>query len=97
MDQIHAGNPAIPQSPLIFEIGRKGPIELSIPANERATIAELSAELANYFQRYLLRIACFICFIAIGISLLVWPRFVTQVAPWSSEAKAEAEGIVPNA
>jgi hypothetical protein len=94
MDQIHAGNPAIPQSPLIFEIGRKGPIELSIPASERPTTAELSAELANFFQRYLVRIACFIYFIAIGISLVVWTRFVTRVAPASSEAKTEPEDIV---
>jgi hypothetical protein len=94
MDQIHAGNPAIPQSPLIFEIGRKGPIELSIPASERPTTAELSAELANFFQRYLVRIVCFIYFTAIGISLVVWTRFVTRVAPASSEAKTEPEDIV---
>jgi len=93
MDQLHTGDPAIPRSPLIFEIGRKGPQELSIPASERATIAELSAELAHFFRPYLPRIASLISFIAILVSLLVWTRLVTRVAP-ASEGEVEAEDLV---
>jgi hypothetical protein len=87
MGQIHRGDDAIPRSPFIFEIGRNGPTELSVPADEHLTIAQV----AHIFRPYLLRTVCFICFIALGILLLAWTRFVSRVQSEPSEAKAKAE------
>ena len=73
---------AIPNSPLIFEIGRYGPKELSISGREN-TIAELF----ELIRGYLLRISCFIACVSL---LLVWAHFVSRVAPETSKVRNQA-------
>jgi hypothetical protein len=70
---------AILNSPLIFEIGRYGPKELSISGREN-TIAELF----ELIRGYLLRISCFIACVSL---LLVWAHFVSRVAPETSKVR----------
>jgi hypothetical protein len=86
MGQTLAGGAAKPKSPLIFEIGRNGPIKLSTPADHRVTITELS-------NSYLQPIGCFI---AIGISLLAWTWFVSRVAPASLKSEIENQKQIRN-
>jgi hypothetical protein len=90
MGQIHRGDDALPKSPLIFEIGRNDPQELSAPTDEHLTIAQV----VPIFRPYLLRAVCFICFIALGILLLAWTRFVSRVHSEPAKAKVEPEDIV---
>jgi hypothetical protein len=59
---------------------------LSIPADDRVTITELS-------NSYLQPIGCFI---AIGISLLAWTWFVSRVAPASLKSEIENEKQIKN-
>src|ERR1700730_8745811 len=73
---------AILNSPLIFEIGRYGPKELSISGREN-TIAELF----ELIRGYLLRISCFIACVSL---LLVWAHFVSRVAPETSKVRNQA-------
>ena len=93
------GVPSIPQSPVIFEIGRNGPKELTIPADKVDTLAKLyasggeadnrsgSVEPPNLFQCYLLHISGFI---GSGILLLAWTRSVSRVAPAPSKQRPNA-------
>jgi hypothetical protein len=83
LEAMHAGEAAKPLTPFIFEIGRNDPKELNIPTDERSTMTELS--------HYPLRIGFFI---AIGILLLAWTRFVTRVPlAFSKESIEHKESI----
>jgi hypothetical protein len=78
--QIHAGDPRIPKSPLIFEISRNGPKELSMAADPSIPTAEFFDSLKNYLPR----IGGFIAF---GSLLLAWIYLVSRVSWNSSNAE----------
>jgi hypothetical protein len=94
MDQI----PEIPKDPFIFEIGRDGPKNLSIPAQKRDTLEYLyrsgEKEMAHQsastedpdLSQYFLGIGCFI---ASGIFLVAWTWFVSRVPGASFKTKAQ--------
>ncbi len=73
------GHPAIPKSPLIFEIGRNGAEQLGLPEDRIKLFAS--------FQNYLLHFGCFIAF---GCLLLAWVWLVSRVSlvPSNEETRA---------
>ena len=78
------GQPGIedtkPKSPLIFEIGRNGPIELRIPEPESETTASIF--------RLLIGIGCFVGF---GWLLLAWISFLSRATFAPSKAKGQVK------
>ena len=83
MGQISAGDDCIPKSPLIFEIGRNGPVALSLPVDETISIAEFF----KLLKWYLLGLGSFI---ALGSFLLAWIWLVSRVTLRSSAAKTRS-------
>jgi hypothetical protein len=84
--QAYAEDDATPRSPLIFEIGRNGPKELSVTASESITISELS----NLLKSYLPRLAGFI---VLGSFLLAWICRVSRVSSSTWDAQTHAERV----
>jgi hypothetical protein len=83
MGRIHAGDDYIPKSPLIFEIGRNGPVKLSLAEDESITMAEFFKLLKSYLP-------WFGGFIALGCLLVTWIRLVSRVTLGSSTPKSQA-------
>ena len=78
--QIQPGDPSIPKSPLIFEISRNGPKELSMTTDRSIPMAEFF----NLLKSYLPRIGGFIAF---GSLLLAWIYLVSRVSSNSLNAE----------
>jgi hypothetical protein len=78
MGEIKVGDPAIPKTPLIFEIGHNGTKDLRLAPDE-------SNAVLKQFRHHLRHIALFI---ASGVLLLTWIWLVPRVSLNSSRAEA---------
>jgi hypothetical protein len=84
--QIHAGDAAIPKSPIVFEISRNGPKELTITADKGVS----SAEVFDLLKSYLPHLGCFILFASL---LLAWICCVSRITSASLNPKTQAGGM----